>query len=132
MAESAVSSVAKYLGGLLLEETKFLGGVVDQIYNIRQEMVQMQCFLRDADSRQHESESVRNLVADIRDLAYIAEDIIESYILKAKYTSSFNPQKYIRLHQVGNVLRTRSDSAIRKKEEEKKGGKQRRIEGKTI
>ncbi|KAJ4955062.1 hypothetical protein NE237_011845 [Protea cynaroides] len=103
MAESVVSSVIQFLGALMVEEAKFLGGVADQVDNILDEMMQMQCFLKDADAKQHESESVRNLVADIRDVAYNAEDIIETYILKAKYANFFNP---IRLHQIGKEIKT--------------------------
>ncbi|KAJ4954541.1 hypothetical protein NE237_011324 [Protea cynaroides] len=106
MAQFAVSSTAKYIGGLLLQEAEFLSGVADQIDNIHVEMRQMLCFLKDADARGDESESFRNLAADIRDLAYDAEDIIETYILKAKYASIINPKKYIRLHQIGKEIKT--------------------------
>ncbi|XP_042515278.1 putative disease resistance protein At1g50180 [Macadamia integrifolia] len=106
MALSIVSSVAQYLGGLVVHEKELLGGVADQIENIQVEMKQMQCFLKDADERVNESENIHNLVADIRDLAYNAEDIIESYILKAKYASFFNPKRYIRLHEIGKEIKT--------------------------
>ncbi|KAA8539674.1 hypothetical protein F0562_026366 [Nyssa sinensis] len=42
----------------------------------------MQCFLKDADQRQEQDERVRNWVAEIRNVAYDAEDVIESFIFK--------------------------------------------------
>ncbi|KAJ4955348.1 hypothetical protein NE237_012131 [Protea cynaroides] len=77
MAEPVVSSVAQYDGGQLIQEGKLL------------------------DARQDESEIVRNRVSEIRELAYDVEDAIDTYILKAKNASVFNPKKYIRLHTIG-------------------------------
>ncbi|KAG6679297.1 hypothetical protein I3842_14G123600 [Carya illinoinensis] len=42
----------------------------------------IQSLLKDADARQNEKESVRQWVANMRDIAYDAEDIIEWYALK--------------------------------------------------
>ncbi|XWS10036.1 hypothetical protein CRYUN_Cryun39dG0041300 [Craigia yunnanensis] len=42
----------------------------------------MQSFLIDADARQGESERVRLWVAEIRDLAYDAEDVVETFALR--------------------------------------------------
>ncbi|XP_043720818.1 putative disease resistance protein At1g50180 [Telopea speciosissima] len=106
MAQSVVSSVAQYIGGLLVQEAELLGGVTDQILKIQNEMVRMQCFLKDADARQDESALVRNWVSEIRELAYDVEDTIDAYILEAKYASSFDPRKYIRLHKIGKKIET--------------------------
>ncbi|XP_042515276.1 putative disease resistance protein At1g59780 [Macadamia integrifolia] len=104
MAESVVFSVARYLGGLLAQEAEILGGVANQIVNIKDEMLRMQCFLKDADARQDESDLVGNWVSEIRELAYDVEDAIDSYILKAKAASFLNPKKYIRLHKIGKEI----------------------------
>ncbi|RVW69250.1 putative disease resistance protein [Vitis vinifera] len=41
----------------------------------------MQCFLEDADAKQKEDKKVRNWIAEIREVAYDAEDVVENFIL---------------------------------------------------
>jgi hypothetical protein len=60
MAESIVSLVAKSLGNLVIEEATFLKGVSQQIKQIEIELKRMQCFLKEADKRQNEDESIQN------------------------------------------------------------------------
>lgn len=43
------------------------------------QLKEMKCLLEDADRRQHESKSIANWIAEIRDLAYRSEDVIETY-----------------------------------------------------
>ncbi|KAL3738364.1 hypothetical protein ACJRO7_019832 [Eucalyptus globulus] len=71
MAESVVSFSVETIGKLLIDEAKFLRGVEGK------------CLLRDADARREHNEAVGECVAQLRDFAYDAEDVIESYILKA-------------------------------------------------
>ena len=82
MAESVVSGVVTRLGNLLEQEARFQYGVSDQVQQLQIELKRMQCFLKEADARQHESEIVMQGVAEMRDLAYDAEDIIATYALK--------------------------------------------------
>ncbi|XP_075659899.1 putative disease resistance protein At1g50180 [Castanea sativa] len=82
MAESIVSGVAERLGNLLMQESNLLSGVSDQVELLQTELKLMQTLLKDADARQDESELLRLWVAEVRDLAYDAEDIIATYALK--------------------------------------------------
>ncbi|KAG6667296.1 hypothetical protein CIPAW_01G091500 [Carya illinoinensis] len=86
MAEAIVSIVVERLGDLLLQEAISqaisLHGVSKQVKQLQVELKRIQSLLKDADARQNESESVRQWVADMRDVAYDAEDIIERYALK--------------------------------------------------
>ncbi|CAN6703879.1 unnamed protein product [Malus baccata var. baccata] len=81
MAEAVVSMVIEGLKGGLIEEVKFLSGVGDQIKHAQIELLLMQGFLKDADTRQEDNE-VRTWVQIIRDAAYDLEDVIESFALK--------------------------------------------------
>ncbi|XP_070681317.1 putative disease resistance protein At1g50180 isoform X1 [Malus domestica] len=81
MAEAVVSMVIEGLKGGLIEEVKFLSGVGDQIKHAQIELLLMQGFLKDADTRQEDNE-VRIWVQIIRDAAYDLEDVIESFALK--------------------------------------------------
>ncbi|EOY13108.1 CC-NBS-LRR class disease resistance protein, putative [Theobroma cacao] len=82
MAWSAVSSAVIRIGELLTQEATSLWGVEERVDRLQRELRWMQSFLADADARQGESERVRLWVAEIRDLAYDAEDIIETFALK--------------------------------------------------
>ncbi|XVF45451.1 hypothetical protein PTKIN_Ptkin02bG0207500 [Pterospermum kingtungense] len=82
MALSAVSNVAARLGQLLTQEAQYLWGVEDQFNRLQRELVWMKSFLKEANSRQAEDERVRLWVSEIRDIAYDAEDVIDTFALK--------------------------------------------------
>ncbi|XVF70139.1 hypothetical protein PTKIN_Ptkin11bG0138100 [Pterospermum kingtungense] len=79
---SAISSVVQTIGGQLIQEVTSLLGVKDQVEDLRSELMWMQSFLKEADARKIDNEVVRTCVAEIRELAYDAEDVIESFALK--------------------------------------------------
>ncbi|KAL6186268.1 hypothetical protein ACLB2K_042389 [Fragaria x ananassa] len=82
MAEAVVSFVVERLGDLIIQEGEFLYGVNDQVELSQTELQLMQGFLKDADARQGDDETVRVWVAKIRDAAYDLEDVVEIYVLK--------------------------------------------------
>ncbi|XP_056173789.1 probable disease resistance protein RF45 isoform X2 [Syzygium oleosum] len=82
MAESVVSSVGQTIGKLLIDEAKFLRGVEGKVEDLHRELRLIQCLLRDADARREHNQTVGECVAQLRDFAYDAEDIIERYILR--------------------------------------------------
>ncbi|GMY05632.1 putative disease resistance protein [Fagus crenata] len=96
MAESVVSGVVSRLGDLLLQEANFLFDVSDQVEQLQTELQRMQCFLKDADARQDESELVRQWVAEIRELAYDADDIIGTYEIKVASRRGGGIQKILK------------------------------------
>ncbi|KAI6707035.1 hypothetical protein NL676_009997 [Syzygium grande] len=82
MAESVVSSVGQTIGKLLVDQAKFLWGVEGKVGDLQMELNLIRCLLRDADTRREHDEAVREWVAQLRDVAYDAEDVIERYILR--------------------------------------------------
>ncbi|KAI3854334.1 hypothetical protein MKX03_012796 [Papaver bracteatum] len=83
MVEAVVSFAVEKLGDALIHETFFLLDVRNQVEELRDELRRMQCFLKDADAKQHQGdERVRNWVADIRNVAYDAEDVVDTFMLK--------------------------------------------------
>ncbi|KAJ0234553.1 putative disease resistance protein [Hirschfeldia incana] len=84
MAEAIVSVTVQKLGEWLLEEPLFLFGIDDQVKQLQDELKRLRCFLKDADEKQSKSERVRNWVAEIREAAYDAEDVLEAFFLKAE------------------------------------------------
>ncbi|KAK9286197.1 hypothetical protein L1049_014581 [Liquidambar formosana] len=82
MAMAVVSSAVKVLGDLLVQEATSLYGVTEQVEHLQTELRLMQSYLHDADKRQDEDEAVRVWVSEIREAAYKAEDVVESFGLK--------------------------------------------------
>ncbi|KAF5464042.1 hypothetical protein F2P56_014153 [Juglans regia] len=85
MAEAIVSIaiVVERLDDLLVLKTISLHGVSDRVKLLQDELKLIQSLLKVADARQNErNNSVRQWVADIRDVAYDAEDIIERHALE--------------------------------------------------
>lgn len=94
MAEVAVSTVVTKLTELLLEQASAsvsqLTGVKHQVESLKQQLSFMQSFLRDADSKQQFNEGVRIWVSYIRDVAFQAEEIIETHIYHSTVQTNFN------------------------------------------
>ncbi|XP_074359562.1 putative disease resistance protein At1g50180 [Apium graveolens] len=82
MAEAIVLTVVGRLTDLLAEEAHLLNEVRDEIEQVVTELKLLQTFLRDADSRINE-ERVRTGVSQVRELVYDAEDVVETFLLKA-------------------------------------------------
>ncbi|KAI6707027.1 hypothetical protein NL676_009989 [Syzygium grande] len=81
MAESVVLFVGQTIGKLLMDETKFLLGVKGKVKDLQTELKLIQGFPRDADAKR-ESEQVGVWVAQLQDIVYDAEDVIERYFLR--------------------------------------------------
>ncbi|XXG71039.1 hypothetical protein AAC387_Pa07g0381 [Persea americana] len=79
--EAVVSFVVDKLNDHLIQEARLLYGVRHQLKWIESELKLMRHFLKDADSRKSEDERVENWVAQIRDVCYDVEDVVEAYIL---------------------------------------------------
>ncbi|XWS75362.1 hypothetical protein CRYUN_Cryun01aG0080400 [Craigia yunnanensis] len=56
--------------------------VEEQVEFLQRELIWMQSFLKVADDRKADNEVVRTSVAKIRELAYDAKDVIETFALK--------------------------------------------------
>ncbi|KAF5464045.1 hypothetical protein F2P56_014156 [Juglans regia] len=89
MAEEIVSVVVGRVGDLLIQKAISLHGVSDQVEQLQDELKLIRSLLKDADGRQNERDSVRKWVADIRNVAYDAEDIIERKILEKAKLENF-------------------------------------------
>ncbi|XP_039116560.1 probable disease resistance RPP8-like protein 2 [Dioscorea cayenensis subsp. rotundata] len=82
MAEAAVGFVVRKLGELLAQEAINLYGVRGEVDWLERELRRMQCFLKDADAKKNkrDDDRVKNWVTEMRDLAFEAEDIIDTFM----------------------------------------------------
>ncbi|KAM7488942.1 hypothetical protein LguiB_026426 [Lonicera macranthoides] len=82
MAEQVVTLLVEKVGQLLINEARFMCRVPVQLEELQTELKLMRCFLKDADGRQEESETVQYLVIEIRNVACDAEDVLELFDFK--------------------------------------------------
>ncbi|CAJ1834024.1 unnamed protein product [Sphenostylis stenocarpa] len=108
MVEAVVSFAVDRLADLLIEEARLLKGVSDEVKSMQNELKRMQCFLRDAERRQDEGDTIKNYISEVRKLAYDAEDVIEIYAIKVAFGISIgtrNPLSRTKhIHKVGSEL----------------------------
>ncbi|ERN01671.1 hypothetical protein AMTR_s00090p00137410 [Amborella trichopoda] len=78
-----VASVLKTLSTPLLQEAIFLYGIGEQVDRLKAELRRMNAFLKDVDMIGDNDERTKNLIEEIRGLAYESEDIIEMFIFQA-------------------------------------------------
>ncbi|TYI08067.1 hypothetical protein ES332_A10G271400v1, partial [Gossypium tomentosum] len=89
MAEAIVSLAVERISELLIREAVFLKDVKEEVESLNTELKRMQCFLEDVDGKAEQDTRLRNRVSEIRDLAYDAEDVIDSFILERAHQGGF-------------------------------------------
>ncbi|CDO99266.1 unnamed protein product [Coffea canephora] len=82
MAEPIVSFLLETIGHLLIEEGKFLSGVTEEAKQLHSELKMMRALLKDADEKRHEAEVVKEWVSQSKDLAYEAENMVETHAFR--------------------------------------------------
>ncbi|CAK8565694.1 unnamed protein product [Lathyrus sativus] len=81
MAEVAVSLVIDQLLPLITKETKLLRGIHKEFADIKDELENIQAFLKDADKRSATTEGIKTWVKQVREAAFRIEDIIDEYMI---------------------------------------------------
>ncbi|KAI3945348.1 hypothetical protein MKW92_029358 [Papaver armeniacum] len=86
MVDAVVSFAVERLGDALIRETLFSLCVRSQVDGLRDELVRMWCFLKEAETQleRHEDERVRHWIAEIRNIAYDAEDVLDTFIVNTR------------------------------------------------
>ncbi|XP_058114453.1 putative disease resistance protein At1g50180 isoform X2 [Magnolia sinica] len=82
IVESVVEILLRKLADPLIREVILLHGVDDQVQWLEAEFRRMQCFLEDADAKKEGDRRVKGWVGDVRDVAYDAEDVIDTFLFK--------------------------------------------------
>ncbi|KAI3458137.1 hypothetical protein Pfo_014800 [Paulownia fortunei] len=83
MAEFAITFLSSRLADVL-DQIKTYKNVHKKVARLESELRRMQCFLRDAEERQEDDERVRNWICDVRDIAYDADDLIDTFLLRVE------------------------------------------------
>ncbi|CDP19584.1 unnamed protein product [Coffea canephora] len=113
MADPVISLVVERTGDLLVQKFVFLKDAGQQVEKLKNDLVRMRCFLKDADQRQDEDERIRNWVSEIRAAAYDAEDVIEIFASKVEFFTkdkglvtklTYYPLKIVNLYKIGKEI----------------------------
>ncbi|RWR84286.1 Disease resistance protein [Cinnamomum micranthum f. kanehirae] len=83
-AEAVIPQIIGKVVDFIANEGKHLFEVHDDLRWIKEELECMQCFLEDADSKQNTDARVGILVAEMRDVSYEVEDVIDSFIVSQR------------------------------------------------
>lgn len=81
MAEGAVSFLLADMQKFLMEQTKLVFGVQNQVCSLRYELEWVSSFLQFADANSHRNPLLNIWVNQVRDVAYDAEDAIDMFVL---------------------------------------------------
>ncbi|KAK3001349.1 hypothetical protein RJ639_020728, partial [Escallonia herrerae] len=82
MAEIAVSFLLNELGVFLHDEKSLLGGVREEAEYIKAKLEQMRAFLSVADAKEESDPRLQVWIKQVRDVAYVTEDILEEFIVR--------------------------------------------------
>ena len=112
MADAVVTFLLQNLTQLLSQESNLLAGVEDQVKLLKNELSLVNVFLQNTEGKRHDSGLVKELVNQIRDVAYEAEDVIDTFIITmTKHSKRSKPRKVIHffdkaiaLHEVAHKI----------------------------
>ncbi|KAL6141038.1 hypothetical protein ACLB2K_059329 [Fragaria x ananassa] len=79
MASAAQDLLLGKIVGILENEASSIAGVRDKVEDIKQELVSMKAFLKDADGKKAQTEGEEAWVTSVRDSVYDVEDIIDEF-----------------------------------------------------
>ncbi|VVA39934.1 PREDICTED: disease resistance, partial [Prunus dulcis] len=80
IASAATDLLIGKVVGILESEASSIVGVRDQVDEIKQELISMKSFLKDAEGKKPRTEGEETWVDSLRDLAYDVEDIIDKFM----------------------------------------------------
>ncbi|KAK7299895.1 hypothetical protein RJT34_10724 [Clitoria ternatea] len=99
MAEIAVGVVTDKLIPLLRDELKLLKGVRSQVEWVKDELLLIQAFLKDADAKTENSsepnDAVKEWVKQLREVAFRIEDVVDLYLLKVAKRHHGHPHGFV-------------------------------------
>ncbi|XP_027181686.1 disease resistance protein RPM1-like [Coffea eugenioides] len=82
MAESVVGFLIKQLSTLLSQESTLLGGLRPDVQFIKDELGDMNAFLRQAEAKEDNDSQLQQWVKQVREVAYDIEDVLDDFAFR--------------------------------------------------
>ncbi|KAL2243760.1 UNVERIFIED_CONTAM: putative disease resistance protein [Sesamum indicum] len=90
MADAAVQFLLDNLQQLLIYHTHLIADAKNQVEKLESNLRVFNAFLKDSTKKRRKDESLRELVRQIRDVVYEAEDIIDAFVTQAAESKAKN------------------------------------------
>ncbi|KAL7098331.1 hypothetical protein ACP275_09G010600 [Erythranthe tilingii] len=90
MADAAVEFLLENLQQLLLYHAHLISDAKNQVEKLEKDLRLFKAFLKDSTKKRRKDDSLRELVRQIRDVVYEAEDVIDAFVTQAAESKSKN------------------------------------------
>lgn len=90
MADAAVEFLLENLQQLLLYHVHLIKDAKEQVERLERDLRLFKSFLKDSTKKRRREDSLRELVCQIRDVVYEAEDVIDAFVTQATESRSKN------------------------------------------
>ncbi|KAK6123585.1 hypothetical protein DH2020_042674 [Rehmannia glutinosa] len=90
MADAAVEFLLENLQQLLLYHAHLISDAKNQVEKLEKDLRLFKAFLKDSTKKRRKDNSLRELVGQIRDVVYEAEDVIDAFVTQAAESKSKN------------------------------------------
>ncbi|KAL0318440.1 UNVERIFIED_CONTAM: putative disease resistance protein [Sesamum angustifolium] len=109
MADAAVQFLLDNLQQLLIYHTHLIADAKNQVEKLESDLRVFNSFLKDSTKKRRKDESLRELVRQIRDVVYEAEDIVDAFVTQAAESKSKNYflrafQTPVKLHAIATQI----------------------------
>eukprot|EP00258_Populus_trichocarpa_P020388 XP_006388567.2 putative disease resistance protein RGA1 [Populus trichocarpa] len=89
MADAILSALASTIMGNLnspiLQELGLAGGLTTELENLKRTFRTIQAVLQDAEEKQWKSEPIKVWLSDLKDAAYVVDDVLDDFAIEAKW-----------------------------------------------
>ncbi|XP_011038428.1 PREDICTED: putative disease resistance protein RGA3, partial [Populus euphratica] len=85
IVSAIVSTIMGNLNSLFLREHGLAGGLETELENIKRTFRTIQGVLQDAEKKQWKSEPIKVWLSDLKDAAYVVDDVLDEFVIEAKW-----------------------------------------------
>nr|GMC61478.1 putative late blight resistance protein homolog R1B-14 [Ipomoea batatas] len=101
MAEVVVNLLVENLTQLLKENYQLISGLKDDVVKLLEDLGDFKAFLREAGKVRYDNEVLKRLITKIREAVNKAEDLIDRYVVAAKFHYDKKWKRYLDIEHPG-------------------------------
>ncbi|KAI5559516.1 hypothetical protein BDE02_17G116400 [Populus trichocarpa] len=85
IVSALVSTIVGNLNSLFLQELGLAGGLTTELENLKRMFRTIQAVLQDAEEKQWKSEPIKVWLSDLKDAAYVVDDVLDEFAIEAQW-----------------------------------------------